>query len=70
MRWFSDKELEEIDNFITKHVTDLDCYRTNNSNHNNLGFTITHDWSGIGINTNITCNCCKETKDVTDYSVW
>lgn len=67
MRWFSGKEIQAADDFITQH---LNCYKNNNPNHKNLGFTINHNWTGIGISTQITCNCCGETKDVTDYDCW
>ena len=64
MRWFSGKEIQKADDFITQH---LNCYENNNPNHKNLGFTINHNWTGIGISTHITCNCCGKEKDVTDY---
>lgn len=70
LRWFSEQELKDLDEFITKHVTELNCYKNNNPEHKSLGFTINRNWSGIGISTFITCNCCGERRDCTDYSVW
>jgi len=70
MRWLDEKELEAIDNFMTKHIIDLDCYKNNNPNHKSLGFTVNYDWTGIGIATTITCNCCGEKENVTNYDTW
>lgn len=69
---FSEKELTAIDEFIETHLSSskLNCYRNNNSNHNSLGFDIKLRWTGIGVTTFITCNCCGEIKDVTDYGCW
>lgn len=70
MRWLTKTTIQAMDDFITEHVTKLDCYKNNNPEHKNLGFTINHNWSGIGINTFITCNCCGERKDISDYDMW
>lgn len=70
MKWFSEKELEAIDNFMTKHVIELNCYKNNNPNHVSNGFVIDRNWTGIGIGTSITCKCCGEKEDITDYDVW
>ena len=67
MRWFSEKEIQAADDFITKH---LHCYKDNNPNHKNLGFTINYDMAGIGNNIFITCNCCGERSDISDYDTW
>lgn len=64
---FSKNELKAIYNFESEH---LNCYENNNPDRKNLGFTINQNWTGIGVLTNISCNCCGETKDVTDYETW
>lgn len=70
MMVFSEKELESISEFIDDHLSKKDCYKNNNPNHNSLGFDIKLRWTGIGVATSITCTCCGETKDITDYECW
>ena len=69
MKWFSKSTIKKAEDFITEHMK-LNCYKNNNPEHKNLGFTINHNWSDIGINTYIICNCYGERKDCTDYSTW
>lgn len=64
---FSDNELNSIEEFESKH---LGCYKEFDSKQDQTGFTINQRWTGIGIKTTITCDCCGETKDITDYDRW
>lgn len=65
---FSRKEIKAMDDFMNKH---LDCYRKEGAKSDHTGFTINVDWvGGIGIGTDIKCNCCGESMDVTDYDTW
>ena len=64
---FSESELKALEAFEEKH---LNCYTNNNHNHENMHFIITQNWTGIGVNTSITCGCCGETIDCTDYDCW
>lgn len=67
---FSDTELKSIEEFESEHLH-LKCYRNLNSKQKYAGFTIHQSWeTGIGVNTTITCDCCGETKDITDYDCW
>ena len=65
---FSGNELNAIDDFEKEH---LNCSYENNKNKvKGIGFTIHSNWTGIGINTTITCDACGETKNITDYDMW
>lgn len=65
---FSEEELIAMDAFEKEH---LNCRETNNKNKvDRIGFTIHSNWTGIGINTIITCDACGETKNITDYDMW
>lgn len=64
---FSEQELESIEQFEKEH---LDCYHKPDSKQNRISFTIHQTWTGIGVNTQITCDCCGETKNITDYECW
>jgi len=67
MKVFGEEELKSIAAFEKKH---LDCYHKEDTKCKRVSFTITQDWTGIGVITKITCNCCGEQEDVTDYGNW
>lgn len=64
---FSEQELESIEQFEKEH---LDCYRKPDSKQKHISFTIRQAWTSIGVSTHITCDCCGEIKDITDYDCW
>jgi len=67
---FTDKELTELLKFENEHLK-RKCYKLPDSKFKTMGFTIRQSFSSnIGISTIITCDCCNESKDVTDYDVW
>lgn len=64
---FSRKELKAMDDFMNKH---LHCSQKENTKSSQTGFIINVNWTGIGFATKITCNCCGESMNVTDYDMW
>lgn len=65
---FSEKELGAIEVFEKEH---LNCHKNNNINGcDRIGFTIHSYWTSIGVASNITCDCCGKTQDITDYDCW
>lgn len=65
---FSEEELKAIEAFEKEH---LNCNHKPDSKSKITGFTIHQYWcTGIGVNTHITCDCCGEEKDITDYDCW
>jgi len=67
MKLFNETEIASMEEFAENHKK---CYEKNNSNKKPLGFTITTKSTGIGAQIKITCDCCGETSDVSDYSTW
>lgn len=67
MKLFNQAEITSMEEFAEKHK---DCYEKNNPNKKPMGFTITSRSTGIGHQQRITCDCCGETFDASDYSCW
>lgn len=61
---FTKDEINAIEDFQRKHG---DCYK---KTHTRSAFTINTNATGIGTYTTITCDCCGEKKNITDYNVW
>lgn len=67
MKLFDQTEITSMEEFAEKHHK---CYEENNPNKKPLGFTITNRSTGIGPQIKITCDCCGETSDVSNYAMW
>ena len=61
----SEKELEEYNNFVSKHLI---CRQTLSTG--GAAPIIMQHGTGIGVCTTLKCPVCLEEKDITDTSVW
>ena len=69
---FNDKEITRAYNFARKHLH-KNLFSENNDivgKHICPTFKFELTETGIGTKTEIKCNICGITKDITDYNVW
>jgi hypothetical protein len=61
----NDKERKNLKNFLIEH--ELYCPQIRRKSLYSIAFCAT---GGIGIGSEVKCNCCNKTKDITDYGRW
>lgn len=67
MKLFDQTEINSMEEFAEKYKG---CYKNNNPNNRPMGFAITSRSAGIGSQIRITCECCGETFDASNYDLW
>lgn len=62
----SQKELENYNNFVKKHMHDREISRYNGGR----APYIVPNYTGVGCVKKVVCQICGESEDITDTSVW